>query len=342
VTWGWQPQPVRVAVTRDEGRSWRAEGSPLPVRSSEYEPMAEQVFANSTRQVYVLAGDGEVLASTNGGVTWLREPLPRPVLQLAMSRRTVWALACPATPNRATPRALIGLRFCRPVLERAAARGGSWTRVGIPRVRQVIDAHLAVAAMNLQMLDVDHPGGRSSELLYTLNDGRQWTREENPTWDGVPCLGADVFAANAPGTWWLLCLGNAAAGSSTKALRRTTDYGRTWTTVSQATSLFATQTGSASISRAEPDALAAGSSARLWFAYQNSMGESGDAGATWTNVPGVNPQGVEASFDVLSSTHAWLAVPGAGLWRTSDGGHWTLATAIKPCSPIQMTPEPGC
>jgi hypothetical protein len=342
VTWRWQAEPVRVAVTRDAGRMWRAEGVALPVASSGSQPIDEQVVASSTRNVYVLAGDGEVLWTSNAGVRWARQPVPRPVFQLAMSGGTVWALACPAMSNRATTPALIGLHFCRPVLERVAAQGGPWTQVRIPPPTHVLEVHLAVASKNLQALDIDHPGGGSGELLYTLDGGRRWSRERDPAWDGYPCLGTGMFAAAPPHAWWILCLGGAAAGSSTKGLLQTTDYGRRWTTVSQITSLLTTQLpGSTSISRAEPDALAAGSSTRLWLAYQNSMGESGNGGATWTNVPGINPQGIQASFNVLSSTHAWLAVPGEGLWRTTDGSHWTLATALKPCLSSQMSLQPG-
>ena len=39
-------------------------------------------------------------------------------------------------------------------------------------------------------------------------------------------------------------------------------------------------------------------------------------------MPGPDPQGYPASFDVLSPTHAWLLAAGQGLWRTTDGRHW--------------------
>jgi Protein of unknown function (DUF4232) len=223
------------------------------------------------------------------------------------------------------------------VLERASARGGPWTQVAVPALSDVLDAQLTVVSRSVLVLGIDHAGGSSGELLFTLDGGRRWSRERDPTWDGYPCPGASMFAAAAPRTWWILCLGGAAAGSSTKGLLRTTGNGRTWTTVSQVTSLLTPALPNAtSISRGEPDTLAAGSSTRLWLAYQNGMGESADAGARWANVPGINPQGVAANFDVLSGTHAWLAVAGEGLWRTTDGSHWTPTTAIEPCSSSQL------
>jgi hypothetical protein len=312
------------------------------VASSASHPVLEQLLAASTRNVYVLTGDGAVLRTSNAGLSWARQLLPGPVLQLVMNGGTIWALACPTAPNHATAPALAGLRFCQPVLERTTAVSGTWTRVRLPAVAHVLDVQLAAASKDVQVLELDHPGGGRGELLYTLDGGLRWSSERGPSWDRLPCPGSGMFAAAAPHTWWILCLGDAAAGSSTKGLLRTTDYGRTWATVSQVRSLLApASTDSTSISREEPDAFAAGSSTRLWLVYQNSMGESSAAGARWVNVPGVNPQGVPASFDVLDGTHAWLAIPGQGLWRTTDGSRWTLAAALYPCSSSQLSLKSG-
>jgi len=337
VTWRWQPQAVRMAVTQNGGETWRAEGAALAEGSPRAQPIPEQLIAGSPRSVDALTGDGEVLRTSNAGATWTRQPVPWPALQLAISGRTVWALACPTTPNHATAPALVGLRFCRPALERASALGGSWTQVSIPSRSDVLDAQLTVVSSSILVLQITRPGGARGELLFTLDGGRRWSRERDPSWDRYSCPGTSMFTAAAPRTWWILCLGGAAAGSSTKGLLRTTDDGHRWATVSQVTSLLAPEPpNSASISRAEPDALSAGSSTRLWLAYENSMGESSDGGTTWINVPDINPQGVAASFDVLSGTHAWLTVPGEGLWRTTDGTHWTQASPIEPCSSSQL------
>ncbi len=135
-------------------------------------------------------------------------------------------------------------------------------------------------------------------------------------------LGRIPHDRRSPGDWWVICLGGAAAGSSEKALLHTTDGGRKWSIASQVRSLTA-PARAGTITRAEPNALAAGSHTRLWLAAQNSMYESEDAGFTWHEVPAVNPQGGPAAFDVLSPRHAWLLAPGQGLWRTMDGRQWS-------------------
>lgn len=342
VAWRWQSQPVRLAVTDDGGETWRAQGAVLADGSSRPEQISEQALAGWRTRVFALIGDGAVLATSDAELTWTRQPVPRPAFQLAIRGETVWALACPTTPNRSTAPALTGLRFCRPVLVRTSVRGGRWTRVSLPPLRGVLAAKLTVVSNSTLVLGIERPGGDAGELLYTLDGGRRWHREPDPTWQGYPCSVVGAFAAAGPDTWWTVCLGAAAAGSSTKGLLRTKDNGRTWTTVSQVTSLLTpAPSSSTSISRGEPDALAAGSSTRLWLAYQNSMGESANGGATWTNVPAVDPQGLPASFDVLSSTHAWLVVPGEGLWRTTNGSHWAATTAIKPCASAQLRLTPG-
>jgi photosystem II stability/assembly factor-like uncharacterized protein len=225
---------------------------------------------------------------------------------------------------------------CGPMLAITRDGGSSWTVQPVPEPT----AAPAVTRRTLWALGCPHlnngrcrpvlarkrllvvaTGGSDSQLrlAVSIDGGRRW-RSSSPRWSGRPCRGADVAAAD-PADWWVICIGSAAAGSSTKALLHTTDAGRTWSIASQVTSLTAPPQPGA-ISRAEPNALAAGSRTRLWLAGWNSMTESDDAGTNWTDVPGVNPEGAPAVFDVLSPNQAWLLAAGRGLWRTTDGRHW--------------------
>ena len=168
--------------------------------------------------------------------------------------------------------------------------------------------------------------GAGGRLVSVRAGGRGFTERPDPTWMGQPCLPAELAAAGR--SWWLLCLGGGAAGSSEKALFRTIDGGRRWTVTSQVSSLTGPPHPGA-ITLQEPDAMAAGSPRRLWLASQSNLYESGDGGARWSRVPGPDPQGEPASFDVLAPTHAWLLAAGQGLWRTTDGRQWT---ALRPAA----------
>jgi hypothetical protein len=62
VTWRWQAEPVRLAMTCDGGRTWQAEGVARPLSLPGSQPVLEQVVANSTTNVDALAGE----AATQG------------------------------------------------------------------------------------------------------------------------------------------------------------------------------------------------------------------------------------------------------------------------------------
>jgi photosystem II stability/assembly factor-like uncharacterized protein len=267
-----------LAITHDGGKRWMSEGTSLPQPPAG--GVVEQLTAISPSTAWAWRGVGPVMATTTGGSNWTVQPVPEPLVALAVTLRALWTLGCPHLNNVQ----------CRPVLARKRV--------------------LVVAT---------GPSDSQVRLAISTDGGRRW-RSTAPRWSGRPCWGADVTAAD-PRDWWVICLGGAAAGSSTKALLHTPDAGRTWSIASQVTSLTAPAHLSA-ISRAEPNALAAGSRTRLWLAGWNSMTESEDGGTTWTDVAGVNPEGAPATFDVLSPTHAWLLAPGLGLWRTTDGRHW--------------------
>jgi photosystem II stability/assembly factor-like uncharacterized protein len=304
---GFERQTVLLALTEDRGRSWLTRGTPLPEPPSE--TLVEQVAATSTQSVWASTGAGRLMATTNAGATWTVQPVPGPVAALAATRRTVWALGCPHRTN---------VR-CQPVLAKVAPNG-RWRRLPLPKLTS--DPYPLLAAHPGQVIVVpgDPWGNSSEEILASADGGLNWRAVADPSWMGHRCRVADLASAGRRG-WWLLCLGDAAAGSSTKALLHTIDAGRTWRIASQRTSLTS-PLRPGSLGTGEPNAMAAGSPSRLWLCFQNWMDESDDAGRTWTRVPGINPQGNPAAFDVLSPTHAWMLATGQGFWRTTDGRHW--------------------
>jgi hypothetical protein len=244
-------------------------------------------------------------------LTWTTESPRGRVLALALGRKTLWMLDCFGGSGS----------MCEEVLLRKALPNGAWTITG----PKLIGSPYPALFLRDGRTIVIATGG---DLVIVPGGGPRFTERADPGWMGQPCRAAGLAAAGR--SWWLLCLGGAAAGSSEKALLRTTDGGRTWNVASQVTSLTARPQPGA-ITRQEPDAIAAGSPRRLWLAALNGLYESGDGGTQWSWVPGPNPQGYPASFDVLSPTRAWLLAAGQGLWRTTDGRHFTaLGRATVP------------
>lgn len=322
-----QPQPVRLALTSDGGRSWRLIGTAAPVRSKAPVTSGEQLVAASDQRVWVIGGNGRLLATTDGGRSWRRVMIPGPAVALTRAGDRVWSLACVKVESRAWPSA------CRPALWRASIDTGAWIQVMLPPLTaQDPDVNLAFASGQNIILDLLTTGrhGRG-EMAISTNGGSSWRTRPDPIWDRRPCPGVGDLTAAPPSTFWLLCLGGAAAGSSTKALLESTNAGGTWSTVSAITSLVR-EPPSGSLPLAEPSALAAGSTQRVWLATTNGLAESDDGGRTWSDVPSAyEPAGWPRTISVLNARHAWLLAAGAGLWSTTDGEHW------KPTGPLHAS-----
>jgi hypothetical protein len=211
---------------------------------------------------------------------------------------------------------------CRLTLERMALSTGRWTRLLLPQHVSAPDPQMSVPSDRTAVIFTSFGAQYLRPLLATSDRGRRWMERALPHWHGRPCSVPSGIATANPRVWWFLCIGGAGAGSSAKALFRTTDAGRTWTIMSAVDSITEPQRRGA-IPLTEPDALAAGSSSRLWLALTFGLAESADAGTTWQSTRSVNTQGDAATFNVLSSTQAWLVASGAGMWRTTDGTHWS-------------------
>ena len=311
-------QPVRLAVSSDGGQSWRLTGSTVAAGSTTPMAVGEQLVAASGTRIWAIVGNGSLLATRDRGRSWRRVMIPGRVVQLARSDEHVWSLTCVKVSSRAWPSA------CRPQLWRAPIGTGPWANVVLPKLTaQDPDLNLALASDRNIVIDLQNTRTRArGEMAISTSSGRNWRTRLDPVWDGRPCTGAGDLTAAAPSTFWLLCLGGAAAGSSTKALLESSNSGRTWRTISAVTSLVR-RPPRGSLPLAEPSALAAGSTGRVWLATTNGLTESHDGGRTWNNVPAASdPGGWPTVFSVLDAKHAWLLAPGAGLWMTTDGEHW--------------------
>jgi hypothetical protein len=317
-------QPVRVALSSDGGQSWRLTGTAAPVGLTPSTPSGEQLVTASPARIWAIVGKGRLITTTDGGRRWRRVTIPGPVVELTRRGDRIWSVTCPHVTSRAWPLA------CRPQVWRAPIGTGLWTQVSLPNLTaQDADVPLTIASDQSILLDL-LPATRSAtgELAISTDAGSTWRTRPDPTWDGHPCMSAGDLTAAPPRTFWLLCLGGAAAGSSTKALLQSTNSGSTWRVVSAVTSLTE-RPSPGSIPLAEPGALAAGSAHRVWLSTTNGLVESDDGGGTWTEVSSAfDPGGWPTVISILDARHAWILAPGAGLWSTTDGTHW------KPAGPL--------
>ena len=161
----------------------------------------------------------------------------------------------------------------------------------------------------------------SFRLLRSSDLGSRWT-VRRVSWRGQPCQYGTALATAPPSTAWLLCnTVGAGNNNSDKSLLQTTDEGRSWRVVSSVN--LAGRSRAGQLQRAEPVALAATSSNRLWLSGDGDLTVSGDGGRRWERVRNVNPQGPPTTtFDLLDATHGWLLGLASGLWRTTDGVRW--------------------
>jgi photosystem II stability/assembly factor-like uncharacterized protein len=311
-------QPVRIALSSNGGRSWRLTGRAAPAGPTPSSPSGEQLVAASHDRVWAIVGKGRLLTTTDRGRNWRRVAIPGPAVGLARSGGYIWSVTCAHVTSGTWPFA------CRPRLWRASTGTGVWAQVTLPKLTaQEPYLDLTVASDRNVLLDLLTAGhSATGEMAISTNAGSTWHTRADPTWNGHQCMFTGDLAAAAPRTFWLLCLGGAAAGSSTKALLQSRNSGRTWRVVSAVSSLTR-KPPPGSIPVAEPSALAAGSTKRVWLSATNSLAESDDGGRIWNDVASAfDPGGWSTVISVLDARHAWLLAPGAGMWSTTDGVHW--------------------
>ena len=297
----------RESVTTDGGKTWSRRGEATPGADTEQvEPSL--VAAASADNVWVSRSNQRLLwHSTDGGATWVVQSAPGPVSGLAIKEGNVFALSCEEAGSE-----------CAPVLEREPVSGGAWDRLRLPHVESRSAPQLLVISPSAILVLAELVGRGPGELLVTVNGGTTWTVEPTPLGPSKVCTQDIGVTAVSATTWWLLCLGQSAAGSSTGALFHTFDGGNVWSTVHAQSNLAAPNHN---LPLGDPEGFGAGFADTLWLTNQAGLEESSDGGLHWSG-GGVNTFGLQASFDVLSAHRVWMLVPGAGLWVTTDGSKW--------------------
>lgn len=307
--------PEQLAVTRDGGNTWTLTGVALPRPPAHVGRYGQFVVAVSASTDWVVSSAGRPFLTTDGGHTWTPAPIPVPVVSLQARDGYLWALSCShLRANR-----------CRPVVSRrklTASGVGGWATLPLPMLvaGQVPGPVLALLPKGNAVLSATTPGTRYSRLVVSSNAGARWQLHQDPDWSGRPCVVA-YMTTSGPDIW-LLCLGGAAAGSSAKALLFSGDGATSWQVRSSVADLSKPSSPSA-IPRTEPSGLIATTSLKLWMGLQFGIATSGDGGRSWYDARSVSSQGVPVTFDAVSPSQVYALAPGAGLWRSTDGIHWS-------------------
>jgi photosystem II stability/assembly factor-like uncharacterized protein len=182
--------------------------------------------------------------------------------------------------------------MCTRAGTRAAPRG---RRVGesSPAERRVGGGipHLAGICCNVMVVLAELVGNGPGELLVTNDGGQTWTVHATPSGPSKVCTQDIAVAALSATDWWLLCLGQSSAGSSTGALFHTLNGGSRWTTVNAVTNLAAPHN---TLPLGDPGAFGVGSGGKLWLTNQAGMDESADGGITWEGARGIETEGAGA------------------------------------------------
>ena len=178
--------------------------------------------------------------------------------------------------------------------------------------------------------------GAAATLAFTADGGFSWSTRAVPCSDPFD-LGAEI-ALSSTNDLWLVCGGQASAGSQAKALYRSSTGGLTWSLVAQTAAFAGAPVPSPgagllplegyvapySIGHKNLNVLSAN---LAWlFPTRGNVITTTDGGASWNAVPGLEEEsfgsGAPGNLTFISATTGWVAELGVGLWHTTDGTNW--------------------
>jgi photosystem II stability/assembly factor-like uncharacterized protein len=196
----------------------------------------------------------------------------------------------------------------------AWAGDGVWTPAGPPGARGRAD-QLVLDPFSLSTLYLVYFGDNNSGAWKSTDRGDRWT-SINSGIDSpfIFSLAPDPFV---PGTLWALA--NFTTGES---LRKSSDGGRTWTVVYNAS------LGSSGFKALAPDPRVAGT---LWAWGYDDLFRSRDGGVSWESVARLGGTGEihSLAFDPGNPDVLYIA-GGSSLWKSTDAGaHWTAVSKVS-------------
>jgi photosystem II stability/assembly factor-like uncharacterized protein len=304
--------PLQLAATSDAGDTWRVVGDTLPLTAGAGDASPHVLFQD--RQLGFVYGRG-VLVTRDGGHTWIRADVGHPqnpqhayVAALMAVDSTVWAvLTC--APDSGP---------CLDYLAVSNDDGATWEVRDEPPMLNGPDVMLSRVGRDSGFV---HALGHAANGLYdriavTRDGGASWTYRPDP------CALDEVerLVALSSTNLWLFCGGEPGAGNQLKTVRRSTDGGAHWQTVS------GTEPNN-SASHAIPGSgyltdTAVLSDSTAWVAFARGSGYvTRDGGHTWTPAFAADPDAGVTRITFIDAAHGW-ALNYPALWRTTDGHHW--------------------
>jgi len=325
-----------LAVTTDGGNRWQVAPGRLPADGLGVESAVQMEF--TSRQAGYLWALPAPAASTSamwwtsdGGAAWRRAPIGPVVYDVSAIGPDVWALVGSCSGPS-----------CALQVEISSDGGSTWAPPApgpLPGVRPLADqpssVELARVSPSRAYVLSLVPGGPAS-LVFTGDGGRSWSTRP------VPCagpfgLGAEL-ALSSTADLWMICGGQASAGSQAKSLYRSETAGASWS-LAAATAAFAGAPGPPPGAGTLPLAgyvepysighknLAIVSRRQAWlFPTRGTVLASDDGGDRWDPVTGLAQagfgSGAPGNVTFVDPRHGWVDELGVGLWETTDGASW--------------------
>ncbi len=341
---------VTLVETTDSGDQWTVRNGHLPAGLGAADGYPGQIeFVGFTGYLWGAQGsDGTepLWVTHNDGATWQKAPIGPYVVDASAIGLNVWALTTTCAGPTGSSSA------CRMSVAESDDGGTTWNSLRIESPSQTpLDVGLQVP---LELARITHNSAYvlsitsnigmgtppTREIAFTDNAGMSWTQRP------VPCAGlfdaGAELAASGTNDLWLLCGSDASGGSQQKELYRSYDGGLQWIPTSAAsidafpptTTTFGSPTallplpGYIAPLTIGHRNLAVASPKTAWlFPSRAPLFKTSDGGSVWLPVGDIAAAGFASggagNITFISATQGWICEYGIGIWRTTDGIHWS-------------------
>jgi photosystem II stability/assembly factor-like uncharacterized protein len=329
-----------LAATTDGGSSWQVANGRLPDALSIASPPDQMEFVGPSSGYLWSGMNSQVLeaplwVTDDGGRTWTKAPIGPIVYDVSAIGADVWALVPSCPLGTANP-------SCGLKIEVSTDGGNAWQ----PGPGGTIPSSFAdtgpASGVELARVTISRAyvlsiiPGTTATLAFTADGGNSWSTRVVPCADPFD-LGAEI-ALSSTNDLWLVCGGQAGAGSQAKTLYRSSTGGLTWSLVAQTTPFAGAPSPPPGVGVLPLSGYVAPysvghknlnvlSASLAWlFPTRGNVTQTTDGGASWTAVASLEAgsfgSGAPGNLTFISSTDGWITELGVGLWHTTDGTTW--------------------